>query len=240
MSEYFTDEVVVNERGGGQSKTPVRMDLVPPDVLLAVAKVLADGADKYGENNWKKIDTSDHVNHALAHLVGYLSGDTSEQHLLNAVCRTMFAAHTDKQASVSKTNAFVESVKEFNHVYCLPTEDYINTDISVDELFIRLIGEEFEELKEAVTNNIGCHHSDIDIAPVQDALGDLLYVVIGTAVRWGFDIEGIFNEIHRSNMSKLGADGKPIYREDGKLLKGPNYSAPTLGKKFCINITEAV
>lgn len=62
-----------------------------------------------------------------------------------------------------------------------------------------------------------------------DALGDILVVTIGTAIALGFDIEKIMKRIHASNMSKLGADGKPIYRKDGKVLKGPDYFPPYLG-----------
>lgn len=61
-----------------------------------------------------------------------------------------------------------------------------------------------------------------------DALGDILVVTIGTAITFGLDIEEIMRRIHTSNMSKLGEDGKPIYREDGKVLKGPNYEPPKL------------
>jgi len=75
-----------------------------------------------------------------------------------------------------------------------------------------------------------------DPIAVADALGDMLYILCGTILAHGMQdiIDDVFNEIQRSNLSKLGPDGKPIYREDGKLLKGPNYSPPNL-KQF---ITE--
>lgn len=63
-------------------------------------------------------------------------------------------------------------------------------------------------------------------------LADLIYVVVGTAVTFGLPLEEVFNEVHKSNMSKLGEDGKPIYREDGKVLKGPNYKEPNLDQFF--------
>lgn len=91
------------------------------------------------------------------------------------------------------------------------------------ELRLDLIDEEVYELQDAVIN-------DQDIVAVADALTDILYVVYGAAVAYGIDIDACFREVHRSNMSKLGADGKPIYREDGKVLKGPNYSPPNLHK----------
>lgn len=72
-----------------------RFDLIPPSVLLDVAKVLGDGAEKYGEHNWKKIGSKDHKNHALNHIYLSLLGDTSEQHLIHAICRLIFAEWHD-------------------------------------------------------------------------------------------------------------------------------------------------
>ncbi len=88
------------------------------------------------------------------------------------------------------------------------------------ELRLELIREEHYELLRAVE-----HHSIVDVA---DALGDLVYVIYGMAIEMGINLDAILAEIQRSNMSKLGEDGKPIYREDGKVLKGPNYSPPDL------------
>ena len=96
-----------------------------------------------------------------------------------------------------------------------PEEDVIN-------LRIELIDEEFKELKEAVYSNDGT------ITDVADALSDILYVTYGMAHSFGINIDECFREVHVSNMSKLGEDGKPIYREDGKVIKGPNYSPPNL------------
>ncbi len=82
--------------------------------------------------------------------------------------------------------------------------------------------EENEEYLEAIKSG-----SEVEIA---DALGDMLYILCGTILNHGMQnvIEKVFEEIHRSNMSKLDADGRPIYREDGKVLKGPNYFPPNL------------
>ena len=90
----------------------------------------------------------------------------------------------------------------------------------VCKLRVELIAEELGELKEAIR--------DKDIVEVADALTDLLYVVYGAGHAFGIDLDKCFNEVHRSNMSKLGLDGKPIYREDGKILKGQNYFDPDL------------
>lgn len=67
-----------------------------------------------------------------------------------------------------------------------------------------------------------------DIYEVADALADILYVVYGTAAEFGIPIDEIFAEVHKSNMSKLGEDGKPVYRGDGKVLKGPNFKLPDI------------
>lgn len=92
------------------------------------------------------------------------------------------------------------------------------------ELRLDLIDEEVEELKEAIYSGDG---SLVDVA---DALADILYVVYGAAHTFGIPIEACFREVQRSNMSKLGEDGKPMYREDGKVLKGSKYSEPDLKK----------
>lgn len=71
---------------------------------------------------------------------------------------------------------------------------------------------------------------ETDLVGVADALGDLEYVVNGAAIEYGIDLPEVVAEIHRSNMTKLGDDGNPIYREDGKVLKGPNYEEPNIAK----------
>lgn len=83
-----------------------------------------------------------------------------------------------------------------------------------------LIKEELQEFWEATCKN--------DLVGVADALTDLLYVVYGAGHAYGINLDTCFREVHASNMSKLGADGKPIYREDGKVLKGPNFFEPEL------------
>ena len=94
-----------------------------------------------------------------------------------------------------------------------------------------LIAEELEEYVEAVEAS--------NLVDVADALGDLLYVVYGTAVEHGIDMAPVLEEIHRSNMSKLGEDGKPIYREDGKVLKGTGYTPPDLAPIVASQVAEA-
>jgi len=90
----------------------------------------------------------------------------------------------------------------------------------VDLLRFNLMKEENEEYLEAAKNN--------DLTEVADALGDMLYILCGTIIEHGlqYKIEEVFDEIQRSNMSKLGENGLPLYREDGKVMKGPNYFKP--------------
>ena len=92
----------------------------------------------------------------------------------------------------------------------------------INQLRISLIQEEVDELKEAMANN--------DLLEVADALTDLLYVTYGAGHAFGIDLDKCFNEVQNSNMSKLGKDGKPIYNQLGKVMKGPNYFKPDLSK----------
>ena len=98
--------------------------------------------------------------------------------------------------------------------------EWPNEDVC--DLRVDLIGEEFDELREAIYTKEGT------LVDVADALTDLLVVIYGAGHAFGIDLDSCFAEVHRSNMSKLGEDGKPIYREDGKVLKGPNFSEPDL------------
>ena len=90
------------------------------------------------------------------------------------------------------------------------------------KLRYELIKEELEELNQAI--------NDKDIKEVADALTDILYVTYGAGTAFGIDLDKCFDEVHQSNMSKLGSDGKPIYNEIGKVMKGPNYFKPNLNK----------
>jgi predicted HAD superfamily Cof-like phosphohydrolase len=111
-----------------------------------------------------------------------------------------------------------KKVQEFHKAFGLnyPTVPTLDIPEELTILRAKLIDEEVKELKEGVANN--------DLFNVAKELADILYVVYGYADCLGIDLDVAFAEVHRSNMSKLGPDGKPIYREDGKILKGPNYS----------------
>ena len=92
----------------------------------------------------------------------------------------------------------------------------------INSLRLSLIQEELDELNKAI--------KDKDIVEVADALTDILYVTYGAGHAFGIDLDQCFNEVQNSNMSKLGDDGKPIYNENGKVMKGPNYFKPDLSK----------
>ncbi len=97
-----------------------------------------------------------------------------------------------------------------------------NFIIFINNLRISLIEEELKEFKDALFNK--------DIKEVADALTDILYVTYGAGHAFGIDLDKCFEEVQNSNMSKLGEDGKPIYNEAGKVMKGPNYFKPDLSK----------
>jgi predicted HAD superfamily Cof-like phosphohydrolase len=116
--------------------------------------------------------------------------------------------------NANKVKLFMESFgQEVKSKPEFPSDDTV-------KLRIELISEELQELVDACKAG--------DIIEVADALTDILYVTYGAAHSFGVPIDECFREVQRSNMSKLGEDGKPIYREDGKVMKGPNYSVPNL------------
>ena len=92
----------------------------------------------------------------------------------------------------------------------------------ISELRVSLINEELEELKAAINKK--------DLLEVADALTDILYVTYGAGHAFGINLDKCFEEVQNSNMSKLGKNGKPIYNESGKVMKGPNYFKPDLNK----------
>ena len=117
-----------------------------------------------------------------------------------------------------------EMVKEFHRVYGQELNEKLNQDAINKFKYLRLdlIKEEFTEIQKEFWP------SRVDPVNLAKELTDLLYVVYGAGATFGIDLDKCFAEVHRSNMSKLGEDGKPIYREDGKVLKGPNYKPADL------------
>jgi predicted HAD superfamily Cof-like phosphohydrolase len=124
------------------------------------------------------------------------------------------------------THSTLDRVKIFHETYGLPVKDTPDiSDAKTNALRVGLLVEEVQELKDALEAN--------DIVEVLDALTDIQYVLDGAYLSFGLSHlkEQAFAEVQRSNLSKLGADGKPIRREsDGKVMKGPNYSAPNLAQ----------
>ena len=118
----------------------------------------------------------------------------------------------------------IKAVHEFHKAFGLGIQNSPTAQLEINRNLLRykLMREENEEYLDAANNK--------DLVEVADALGDMLYILCGTIIEHGMQhkIEEVFNEIQKSNMSKLGADGKPIFREDGKVLKGPNYFKPDI------------
>ena len=116
-----------------------------------------------------------------------------------------------------------QSVKKFMQTFNQEIKD--KTEFPSDKIVklrYELIKEELEELDQAIKKK--------DIKEVADALTDILYVTYGAGHAFGIDLDKCFNEVQQSNMSKLGSDSKPIYNENGKVMKGPNYFKPDLNK----------
>lgn len=123
-----------------------------------------------------------------------------------------------------KFNEIIGAVETFHDSFGIENHYELKSDLTAKEVQLRfdLMKEENEEYLEAAMNN--------DIVEIADALGDQLYILCGTILRHGLQdkIVEVFEEIQRSNMSKLDADGKPIYREDGKVLKSDRYFKPNI------------
>lgn len=120
----------------------------------------------------------------------------------------------------------INAVALFHESFGLGVSKVMRADLGPQKNQLRfdLMDEENKEYLEAAKRG--------DLIEVADALGDMLYILCGTILEHGLQhkIEEVFNEIQRSNMSKLGANGQPIYREDGKVMKGPNYFEPDIEK----------
>ena len=116
-----------------------------------------------------------------------------------------------------------ESVRKFMETFGQEIKQKAEfPSLKISSLRYELIKEELEELKIAIKKN--------DIKEVADALTDILYVTYGAGHAFGIDLDKCFKEVQNSNMSKLGHDGKPIYNDKGKVMKGPNYFKPDLSK----------
>lgn len=136
--------------------------------------------------------------------------------------------------SYTRVREFMEA---FGHpVFDEPTKiddegwERMRLDLIIEEVFelIEAMGYDAEEYQ--FNMSMVRKSQPTDVIETADALGDIEYVVNGLALGMGIDLPAVVTEVHRSNMTKLGADGKPIYREDGKILKGPGFEQPDLKK----------
>jgi predicted HAD superfamily Cof-like phosphohydrolase len=130
---------------------------------------------------------------------------------------------SDPQAEGADANwmiGFLQAAIAFHKAFNLPRQAAPNIEIedSLANLRVALLKEEVNEFIEAV--------GDSDLVGIADALADIVYVVYGTAVTYGIDLDRVLAEVHRSNMSKLDKDGKPLLREDGKVIKSDQYFPP--------------
>lgn len=125
-----------------------------------------------------------------------------------------------------------EKVMEFMRAYNQPVSAAPTGVVpaEVRELRVELIDEELDELVQAMCEG--------DVVEIADALADILYVTYGAAHVYGIPIDAVFAEVHRSNMTKLGADGKPVYRGDGKVIKGPYYEPPNIAAVLAAEFAE--
>lgn len=142
---------------------------------------------------------------------------------------------------MAKTDYHMTPVLAFHKAFGHPVNETPTVpDIETRLLRVKLIAEELIELADACGVKLSIDGNYLHVEPadrdrcdlveVADALGDLRYVVDGANLVYGIPGHAVLQEVHRSNMSKLGADGKPMYREDGKVMKGPRYSPPDIEK----------
>lgn len=161
------------------------------------------------------------------------------------LARAYSAVESGSQRVAEEMSNSYERVREFMEAFGHPVyeEPALIDDSAWEAMRLELIREEFCELLEALgyeeaaeeiravyLNTDQDYLERRDVVAAADALGDLEYVVNGMALGMGIDLPAVVEEIHRSNMTKLGEDGKPVYREDGKILKGPTYEKPNLEK----------
>lgn len=113
-----------------------------------------------------------------------------------------------------------EMVREFHQIFGLPVRKRPVYDVKNDMMRGALLTEETAEFIAAMASR--------DLVEMADALADIVYVAYGAALTFGIDLDAVIAEVHKSNMTKLGGDGKPVYRPDGKVIKGPHYKAPDI------------
>lgn len=160
----------------------------------------------------------------------------------NEIGRTGLQSSDNKCCSANISGNDPEKlVRKFHEVYGLPIVDCPDVNRERVHMRMALIAEEFGELvraiygleaekiiKTAVEKAVACDDSSRDTVEAADALADIIYVIYGMALEMGIPIAKILEQVQASNLSKLGIDGKPIYREDGKVIKGPSFFPPNV------------
>jgi predicted HAD superfamily Cof-like phosphohydrolase len=162
---------------------------------------------------------------SLADFTGSAKRHTSRQRPLRRSGRsayTQLALPVSPSIMVREFHSAIGGVTNSTPTVCIPRQ--------LQELRLDLIKEEAQELADAISAH--------DLVAIADALGDIVYVTFGAALTFGIDLDAVIAEIHRSNMTKLGRDGKPVLRGDGKVLKGPDYSPPRLGPILASSTVE--
>lgn len=139
--------------------------------------------------------------------------------------------------TLRSTSDHYDAVKAFTVAMGQPVgQEVLSSDLDLLKMRTKLIEEETKEVVQETLWEDAYGNPKIDRAELTKELADLLYVTYGFAVTFGLPIDEVFERVHRSNMSKLGDDGKPIYRDDGKVLKGPNYQPPKLDDLFDVSV----
>lgn len=140
--------------------------------------------------------------------------------------RTRAAPST--RTRVPPLSDITDLVLDFHRAFALPRHSDPSLDVRADiaALRLRLLAEEVQELRDAVDKS--------DLIAIADALADITYVVFGTAVTYGIDLDAVVREVHRSNMSKLDDQGRPLLRHDGKVLKSARYTPPDIATVLAV------
>lgn len=141
--------------------------------------------------------------------------------------------HRTRTAATSRTRLpplsdITDLVLDFHRAFGLPRNTDPTLDVRADiaALRLRLLAEEVQELRDAV--------DDSDLVAIADALADITYVVFGTAVTYGIDLDAVVREVHRANMSKLDDQGRPLMRDDGKVMKSARYTPPDVATVLAV------
>lgn len=179
------------------------------------------GLGRRGEGGWPGRSCQDRaVEHVLDLVAKVDTGSPTPQPELDlGLPPRMLVKHRRRGNGVSEA---LSAVAEFHCAFDLPVETRPQQRVasSLGSLRIELLREEFEEFVLAVENS--------DVVAIADALADIVYVAYGSALTYGIDLDAVLREVHRANMSKLGPDGRPLMRADGKVLKPETYSSPDI------------